>query len=464
MKFGPPTTPTREQLIDDLLRAAPPGQDELDPRVAQQLRSTTIELGHYWGHRAVDAFNRFAATTYRELSAPDLSSLSALQGQTILVTGGSGCIGEALLNELTKLRPERLVSVARGITPLARPVRGVEYRKGDIRSANTLDRLLADVRPSVVFHLAAQRDPELAEHEIVKTISTNVFGTQRLLTAARRHGVNLFVYASTGKAMRFYSADVYAATKKAGEWLVSRAGNEEGMTCAAVRFTHVVNHSMIRRKMVDWGFQGAPIRLHGSHVGFYLQSARESAQLLISAALEAEEGATAVNAIRNLGEPMDLLDLALGTGLAMERIAPIYICGFEAGYEAQPHPALYDPQLSLEFTPLFNGLEAGGGEASGLCPEIDRVTIAVEEAEGQLESLEMLEISCLDSHRGEAKAALNSLSWELLAGRLKCSPVEARQRTLKRSLSAVTGLNLPYDHLRTNEVLAASLEPQGTTA
>jgi nucleoside-diphosphate-sugar epimerase len=331
----------REELIEGLRRAAPPGQVELDERVMQRLLAITIELRHHHRQRALETFTRFVATADRGLVPFDESARDRLRDKTILVTGGSGCIGSVLLDELAKLQPARLVSIARGRTQQPRRVPGVEYIEVDIRSQDVIDLLFADLRPTVVFHLAGQRDPELAERAVAKTISTNVFGTERLLSSARRNGVRLFVYASTGKALRLYTPDVYAASKKAGEWLVSRAGSEGAMACAVARFTHVVDNSLIRRKIVKWGSDGSPVHLHGPDVAFYVQSARESAQLLISAALEAETGASFVHAIRNLGEPTGLLDLALGIGFALERISPLYIwSSFRLGGEG---PRLISP-------------------------------------------------------------------------------------------------------------------------
>lgn len=456
-KFTQPGTTSREQLIEDLRRAAPPGQVELDERVVQRLAAITIELGHHHRQRALETFARFIATTDRGLMPFDEAALRRLRGETILVTGGSGCIGSALLDELAKLQPTRLVSIARGMSQPLRRVAGVEYIEVDITSRDAVDLLFADLRPTVVFHLAAQRNPELAERAVARTISTNVFGTECLVSSARRHGVRLFVYASTGKALRFYTPDVYAASKKVGEWLVSREGSESAMACAIARFTHVVDNSIVRRKIVNWSFNGSPVRLHGPNVAFYLQSAREAAQLLISAALEAENGTPLMQAIRNLGEPADLLDLALGIGLALGQISPLYLSGFEAGYEEQPHPGLYDPLYSIEFSPLLNGLEAADGAPSTVSPEIDRVEIGLTEDQRVFECLEVLELSYLDSDSDDLGQALNALSWELLRTRLDGSPVDARRRALRRSRAAAKFLPLSQDHLRTTSALDASL-------
>lgn len=450
-------TPTREELIDDHIRAAPPGQGELDPQTIQHLLSLTTELGLHYGSRALATFTRFADAAFRELQPLGPSAIGSLGGQTILVTGGSGCIGRMLLHTLLRLGPARLVSLSRrpASPPLAVP--GVEYLSADIRSDLDLNRIFDSVRPSVVFHLAAQRDPELAERQVFETASTNVLGTKRILDVAVNHGVSRFVYASTGKGHRLYTSDVYAATKQAGEWLTFKAGRNSGTSTAIVRFTHVVDNSIIRRKVIDWTARGEPIQLHDSHVGFYLQSARECAQLMIAAAIEAGGSGTFVSAIRDLGDPADLLDFALGAGLATGEIAPLYIRGFQPGYESEPHPAVYDPRISGDFSPLLNGMEAVAAAPSRLNPEIDRAPYDALETEGQLSCLDALEVSCFGADEAALRAALKAVSWELLMGRLKTYPVEARQRALGMGSTAAGGLELSSDHRLTTRALAESL-------
>jgi CDP-glucose 4,6-dehydratase len=59
-------------------------------------------------------------------------------------------------------------------------------RLADVRDAGALAGVLADARPTVVFHLAAQALVRRAHREPVTTIATNVLGTAHVLEAARR--------------------------------------------------------------------------------------------------------------------------------------------------------------------------------------------------------------------------------------------------------------------------------------
>ena len=94
------------------------------------------------------------------------------------------------------------------------------------------------------------------------------------------------VCASTGKALRPYSADVYTASKRAAEWLLARAAARAGARYSAARFTHVVDNSIVHARLLDW-CEGGVLRLHSADIAFYAQSALESAQLLLAAGLAA---------------------------------------------------------------------------------------------------------------------------------------------------------------------------------
>ncbi len=62
----------------------------------------------------------------------------------------------------------------------------VRHVEGDVRDLAALHRVVADVRPDVVFHLAAQPLVRLSYEEPVETYATNVMGTVHLLEAVRQ--------------------------------------------------------------------------------------------------------------------------------------------------------------------------------------------------------------------------------------------------------------------------------------
>ena len=113
--------------------------------------------------------------------------------QKILITGAAGFLGSHLTRQLVArgadvrvlLRPS---SSNRAIADLP-----LEYVTGDLRDAASLDRALAGVQR--VFHVAA--DYRLWSRRSKDIYDSNVGGTKNLLEAAKRAGVEQFVYTST---------------------------------------------------------------------------------------------------------------------------------------------------------------------------------------------------------------------------------------------------------------------------
>ncbi|MBV8487303.1 MAG: NAD(P)-dependent oxidoreductase, partial [Planctomycetaceae bacterium] len=200
----------------------------------------------------------------------------------VLVTGGTGCIGTALLRHLRAQGVENITSISRRLPAPERRIHNVDYRVIDVRDVSLVRRTFRLKNPDLVIHLAGQRQPALAERRVAETLSSNIFGTMSVLAAAGEAGVPRVVTASTGKALRFFASEVYTASKKLAEYLVRQGPERWGTSCATVRFTHVVDNSLVYQRFLRWVEAGEPIRLHGPGIAFYAQSAREAAQLLMA--------------------------------------------------------------------------------------------------------------------------------------------------------------------------------------
>jgi NAD(P)-dependent dehydrogenase (short-subunit alcohol dehydrogenase family) len=397
------------EIIDQIRCAAPPGQRRLDALTQARLVELTTALLAARPD-SVDELDRYLGTRHRGISVPLSRMTAAVRDRTVVVTGGSGCIGTALLEQLSALAPCRLLSVAIG-RPL-RPVAGVDYVHLDIRRADELNRFFSRHRPDIVFHLAAQRDPGLAEREVAATLSTNVIGTGNVAAAAERSGVHRLVYASTGKAVRPYTTDVYAGSKRIGEWFMATVAARGHVRCSGVRFTHVVDNSIILDRLQRWCARREVVRLHCSDALFYVQSARESAQLLLTALLAPPDDVFRLHVLRDLGWPVSPLDLALGMMIRTRVVPPLYFAGYDAGYERKPYPGLYDPMMAGDMSPLVNSIEAHSVEESA-CPSVDAVPVAALHAPDVKAGLSHLTGDCA-SFPGAGRRTLQQMGWQLL--------------------------------------------------
>jgi len=404
---------------------APPGRSQLDAAVLGELRSLTLALIAARPD-AGEEYARFLAVGQRGIPVSEAALAGWLAGATVLVTGGTGCIGSTLMAQVARQRPRRLVSISRGLSNGWPRLAAAEYARADIRDPRSLAAIFGEVRPDVVFHLAAQRDPGLAEREVHRTVTTNVLGTRHVIAAAEESGAAHLVFASTGKALRPYSREVYTASKRAAEWLVADAALRGSVSYSAARFTHVVDNSIIHSRLLGW-CDGGVIRLHAPDIMFYAQSALESAQLLLRAGLAARPGGLLAHAITDLGWPIGLLDLALGVLARSGSDTPVYFSGYDPGYESIPFPGLYDPETAGEVSPLLSAFEAAGArrDPGAAADEFPVQLRSGPELDG---SLRALEDACETGQAAAVRAALDELSWWLLDAMLKEAPHEALAR------------------------------------
>ncbi len=415
------------EIIGMMRRVAPPGQQHLSPATHGLLGGLTSGLTEARKDAPAE-HARFLGIARRGLPLPEEALADRIRHATILVTGGTGCIGQKLIAHLDA-RVSGLgciVSVSRGVTgdpagwnPAAK------YRYADIRDLAAMGELMTDIRPDLVFHIAAQRDPGLAETDVHRTVSTNVIGTWNVLRAAAGAGVPQVVCASTGKALRPYSPDVYTASKRAAEWVSAGIADATGMTVSASRFTHVLDNSIIYRRLHQWALDGDVIRLHSPDIAFYVQSARESAHLLLLAALGAAPGEYRIND--------------------------------DKGYEEVAFPGLYDPATAGDVSPLINAFEAAVLTSSPSL-RVDTFAPGITAGRRPFKLLAALDAACrLTQDPGVIRAALDELSWAVLDEALQAAP----NGTLERSAAIAErhAGSLSAGHLRVLEAIQARARP-----
>jgi nucleoside-diphosphate-sugar epimerase len=299
----------------------------------------------------------------RERSIQGFQGCAPPPPSRVVVTGGTGCIGTAMLRHLRTEGVEDLTSISRRPPAPGRRVRHVDYRTADIRDIARMRATFQLKNPELVIHLAGQRQPALAERRVAETVSSNIFGTMSVLSAAGEAGVPRVVTASTGKALQFFASEVYTASKKLAEYLVAQGPARWGTSCATVRFTHVVDNSLVYQRFHHWAKAGEPIRLHAPGIAFYAQSAREAAQLLMASSSAPQPAVPTVAAITDIGWPHELLELALDLVEEANSGSAISFSGYEPGYVDQIFPGTFDP-LHGDHSPLFNVLEVGSSRPS----------------------------------------------------------------------------------------------------
>ncbi len=130
----------------------------------------------------------------------------------VLVTGGAGFIGSHVAAAHAARGNEVHVvdDLSTGRRENVPP--GAHLHVLDLRDAAGIDRLVADVRPQVVSHHAAQASVSISMKDPRLDAEVNILGGLNLLEACRRRGpAELFVFASTGGAIYGDVADGHRA-------------------------------------------------------------------------------------------------------------------------------------------------------------------------------------------------------------------------------------------------------------
>jgi FlaA1/EpsC-like NDP-sugar epimerase len=108
---------------------------------------------------------------------------------------------------------------------------------GDLRDSDRLGNRIGEVRPDVIFHLAAYKHVDWAESFPEEFVATNLQGSWNVLRAAEAANVETVVVASTDKAA--LAASFYGRTKRFMEQLAAFA-SEAGGKRIALRFVNVL--------------------------------------------------------------------------------------------------------------------------------------------------------------------------------------------------------------------------------
>ena len=138
-----------------------------------------------------------------------------LEGQSILITGGTGSFGRAFVKTvLERYDPRRVIIYSRDELKqyeMAQQFKDKRLRffLGDVRDLDRLQRACSGIQ--VLIHAAALKQVPAAEYNPFECIKTNVLGAQNVIEASLNTGVERVLALSTDKAAN--PINLYGATK-----------------------------------------------------------------------------------------------------------------------------------------------------------------------------------------------------------------------------------------------------------
>jgi UDP-N-acetylglucosamine 4,6-dehydratase len=198
-------------------------------------------------------------------------AFAALNGRSVLITGGTGSFGRRFVRTLlTHARPRRVIIFSRDefkqyemqqqLDPKWAPQ--LRFFIGDVRDRERLELAMREV--DVCIHAAALKHVPTAEYNPMECVNTNVYGAENVVRAALRTGVGKVIALSTDKAAN--PINLYGASKLASDKVFIAANNLSGSVgtrFSVVRYGNVVGSrgSVIPffRKLIDEGADSLPI-------------------------------------------------------------------------------------------------------------------------------------------------------------------------------------------------------------
>ena len=195
-----------------------------------------------------------------------------LSKKSILITGGTGSLGKALVKTIFAKWPnvKRLVILSRDEQKqfvIAQDYPKEDYPQlrffiGDVRDRLRLNRAFEGI--DYVIHCAAMKHVHIAEYNPDECVKTNIGGAENVIHAAIQNGVKHVVALSTDKACA--PINLYGATKLTSDKLFVAANN--------VRGKHEIKFSVVR--------YGNVMGSNGSVIPFFIKKKKENGVLPIT--------------------------------------------------------------------------------------------------------------------------------------------------------------------------------------
>ena len=212
---------------------------------------------------------------------------SILKNKNILVTGGSGSIGQSIVKKA-------LADGAKSIKVFSNDENGlyemeqiftnkkIEYVIGDIRNSETVNIAVKGI--DIIFHAAALKHVDRCELNPFETFTVNIVGTNNVVKAAVNENVKKVISISSDKAVN--PIGVMGATKLLGEKLLSaEAFHTKSKTIfASVRFGNVLHtRGSILPKIEDQIKNGGPITLTDKRMKRFFMTKDDAVKLIVNA-------------------------------------------------------------------------------------------------------------------------------------------------------------------------------------
>ncbi len=194
-------------------------------------------------------FSSLCKYSFKNVFSHSKQKMFTLNNKSILITGGTGSLGQHLTKNILEKYPQvkRLVIYSRDEQKqfqMAQEYSDVEYPAmryfiGDVRDFDRLKKAMKGV--DYVIHAAAMKHVPIAEYNPMECVKTNVLGAENVVNACLETDVERVVALSTDKACA--PINLYGATKLCSDKLFVAANNIRGtknIKFSVVRYGNVM--------------------------------------------------------------------------------------------------------------------------------------------------------------------------------------------------------------------------------
>ena len=223
------------------------------------------------------------------------------KNKTLLITGGTGSFGNAVLNRFldTDIGEIRIFSRDEKKQDDMRHEYQVKYPEasnkikfyiGDVRDLQSVKNAMHGV--DYIFHAAALKQVPSCEFFPIEAVKTNVLGTENVLTAAIEAGVRKVICLSTDKAA--YPVNAMGTSKAMMEKVIvakSRTVSPEKTSICCTRYGNVMcSRGSVIPLWIEQIKKGNPITVTEPTMTRFIMSLEEAVELVVFAFQNAESG------------------------------------------------------------------------------------------------------------------------------------------------------------------------------
>ena len=220
--------------------------------------------------------------------------MSLFTNKTLLITGGTGSFGNAVLNRFLKTdigeirvfsRDEKKQDDMRHEFQAKMPevADKIKFYIGDVRDIQSVRNAMYGV--DYIFHAAALKQVPSCEFFPIEAVKTNVLGTENVLTAAIEAGVKNVVCLSTDKAA--YPVNAMGTSKAMMEKVIvakSRTVSPEKTKICCTRYGNVMcSRGSVIPLWIDQIRNGKPITITDGNMTRFIMSLDEAVDLVLFA-------------------------------------------------------------------------------------------------------------------------------------------------------------------------------------